>query len=53
MKADKNFKLTKTTKRMLSTMTKEQRRLFKDMMISAELSHEANKKKQTNKTEKE
>ena len=46
MKADNNFKLSKSTKRILSSiMDKEHRRLFKDMMIRAEVDYAANKKK--------
>lgn len=46
MKADNNFKLSKSTKRILSSiMDKEHRRLFKDMMIRAEIDYAANKKK--------
>jgi hypothetical protein len=46
MKADSNFNLSKSTKRILSSITnKEERRLFKEMMIRAEVDYAANKKK--------
>lgn len=46
MKADKNFKLAKPVKRMLSTiLDKGERKVFKDAMITAQVEYEANKKK--------
>lgn len=46
MKSDKNFNLAKPTKKLLSTIyDKEARRLFKNAMIDAQVSYEANKKK--------
>ena len=45
MKADKNFKLSKSTKRVLSTIVdKAERDAFKKAMIDAELSYEAGKR---------
>jgi hypothetical protein len=37
MKADKNFKLSKSTKRILALMPQERRSEYKRMMIDAEL----------------
>lgn len=37
MKADKNFKLSKSTKRVLALMPAERRNDYKRMMIQAEL----------------
>lgn len=46
MKADGNFRMTKTTKKLLATFKdKTARNFFKDMMVSAQLSYEAAKKK--------
>jgi hypothetical protein len=46
MKADKNFNMAKETKKLLATFTdKAQRNFFKKMMINAQVSYEANKKK--------
>lgn len=46
MKADKNFRLSKTTKRIMSSiLDKDARKVFKDVMIEGQLSYEANKKK--------
>jgi hypothetical protein len=55
MKADSNFNLSKPIKKILSTiLDKEERRLFKNVMISAELDYAAAKKKMlTSKKEKE
>ena len=55
MKADGNFRMKKTTKKLLATFTdKAQRNFFKDMMVSAQISFEANKKKSlTSKKESE
>ena len=54
MKTDKNFKLSKTTKRLLSSMTdKAQRLFFKNAMIDAEVSYEIAKKRQPRTIEKE
>lgn len=47
MKADKNFRMSKPTKRMLATLTKEERNHFKTMMIGAQLDYETAKKKAT------
>lgn len=47
MKTDKNFKLSKTSKRILSSIVdKEQRLVFKRTMIEAEASYEDAKKRQ-------
>jgi hypothetical protein len=55
MKADSNFNLSKPIKKILATiLDKEERRLFKNAMISAELDYAAAKKKAlTSKKEKE
>ncbi len=46
MKSDKNFNMAKPTKKLLSTFTnKEERNIFKKMMIDAQVSYEAAKKK--------
>lgn len=46
MKSDKNFKMDKTTKKLLSTFSnKAERNYFKTMMIDAQVSYEAAKKK--------
>ena len=46
MKSDSNFRMAKTTKKLLATFKdKTARNLFKDMMISAQISHAAAKKK--------
>lgn len=46
MKADKNFNMAKPTKKLLATFTnKAERNFFKKMMINAQVSYEANKKK--------
>lgn len=45
MKADKNFKLSKSVKRVLSTIVdKTEREIFKKAMINAELSYEYSKR---------
>ena len=45
MKADKNFKLSKSVKRVLSTITdKAAREAYKKAMIDAELSFEYSKR---------
>ena len=45
MKADKNFKFSKSSKRVMSsTLDKEQRLAYKKAMIDAELSFEYSKK---------
>jgi hypothetical protein len=47
MKTDKNFRLSKSAKRILSSITdKEQRLIFKRTMIDAEASYEDAKKRQ-------
>ena len=55
MKADRNYNMSKPTKKLLATIQdKEQRRLFKIAMIGAELDYAAAKKKAlTSKKEKE
>lgn len=54
MKTDKNFKLNKTTKRLLATFSdKTARNLFKDAMIQAQVQYETNKKKSASRKEKE
>lgn len=54
MKADKNFRLAKPVKRILSTiMDKDERKAFKDAMINAQLDYEANKKKAPRGTKEE
>lgn len=46
MKANKDYRMTKATKRRLGTFTnKEERNLYKSIMIFAEVNHEDNKKK--------
>lgn len=46
MATDKNFKLSKSAKRVLGTITdKAARKAYKDAMINAEDSFERNKKK--------
>ena len=46
MKTDKNFNMAKPTKKLLSTFTnKTERNHFKKMMIDAQVSYEAAKKK--------
>lgn len=46
MRADKNFKFSKSAKRVLATITdKSAREAYKKAMIDAELSFEAGKKK--------
>ena len=46
MKTDKNFNMAKPTKKLLSTFTnKAERNHFKKMMIDAQVSYEAAKKK--------
>ena len=48
MKADKNFKFSKSSKRVLSTITdKAAREAYKKAMIDAELSYEAGKRMKT------
>lgn len=48
MKADKNFKLSKSTKRILSSIVDKAARLaYKNAMIEAELSQEKAKKTKT------
>lgn len=45
MKADKNFKLSKSVKRVLATIVdKTEREIFKKAMINAELSYEYGKR---------
>ena len=45
MKADKNFKFSKSSKRILSTiLDKTARDIYKKAMIDAELSYEAGKR---------
>jgi hypothetical protein len=55
MKADRNYNMSKPTKKLLATIQdKEERRLFKIAMIGAELDYAAAKKKAlTSKKEKE
>lgn len=46
MKATKDYRMTKTTKRRLGTFTnKAERNLYKEIMIRAEVDNEDNKKK--------
>lgn len=46
MKSDKNFNMAKETKKLLSTFeNKAERSFFKKMMIDAQVTYEANKKK--------
>lgn len=46
MASDKNFNMAKPTKKLLSTFTnKAERNYFKKMMINAQVSYEAAKKK--------
>ena len=53
MKADSNFRMSKTTKRVLGTFTdKEARRLYKDVMVRAQAEYERNKKKSVTKSDK-
>lgn len=45
MKADKNFKLSKSVKRVLATIVdKTEREIYKKAMINAELSYEVSKR---------
>ena len=37
MKADKNFRMKQTTKRMLTNLEGEERTFYKDIMIQAQL----------------
>lgn len=54
MKADKNFRLEKTTKRIMgSILDKAERKVFKEAMIGAQLAYEANKKKAPRQTKDE
>lgn len=54
MKTDKNFNLSKSTKRILASITdKEQRLVFKKTMIEAEASYEDAKKRQPKEKTKE
>lgn len=55
MKADKNFNMDKSVKRVLSTILDPvERKIFKDSMIEAQLDFEAAKKKMlSSKKEKE
>jgi len=53
MKTDKNFNLSKPTKRILASITdKEQRRVYKKVMIEAEASREELKKRQPKERDK-
>lgn len=56
MKTDKNFRLSKTTKKLLAGMRGESRNQFKKMMIDAELSASrpapSNKEKRPNNNSK-
>jgi hypothetical protein len=54
MKIDKNFNLSKSTKRILASIVdKEQRLVFKKTMIDAEASYEDAKKRQPKERTKE
>lgn len=54
MLADKNFRLAKPVKRVMSSILDKGARLaYKNAMIDAQLSYEANKKKATRQTKDE
>jgi len=40
MNTDKNFKMRKTTKKILTNLFGEERNVFKSLMINAQLSYE-------------
>lgn len=44
IKTDKNFRISKSTKRLMATLQGEARRLFKLAMISAEVSASKNER---------
>lgn len=44
MKTDKNFKMRKTTKQMLTNLFGQERTAFKNLMIEAQVSFEKNAK---------
>jgi len=44
MKTDKNFKMRKTTKQMLTNLFGQERTAFKNLMIDSQISFEKNAK---------
>jgi len=53
MKATSTFKLSKTTKRLLATMLKQDRSIYKSLAISAQLSEEDHAKRKVRTKEKD